>query len=261
MKKYGVLIVSLIALLVFPIGVKADDCEFEKSITLNLDLSSSDTLTVLAKAGKLTITGQANSDEAVIQGKACASSEEWLAESGIETVEGDTSKIEVVLPNTDKGWSFTGNKYAYIDLELQVPDSITLDVVDSSGSMTIEGVGSLSIKDSSGSMTIEDINGSISLKDSSGSITFDGVDGDITILSDSSGSIKGKDITGSVLVKKDSSGSISFKDVGQDFIVEQDSSGSIIADNIGGDFRVLKDGSGGIRSSNVKGEVSIPAVD
>jgi DUF4097 and DUF4098 domain-containing protein YvlB len=239
-------------------GAQADDCKFEKNIAMNLDLSGTETLSVIAGAGMLSITGAPGSDEAVIKGRACASSEKWLEETGLETRSGDLARIEVELPDTDGGWSLLGNRYARLDLELTVPEGLKLDVVDSSGSMTIENVADLHVKDSSGSMKIRDVKGSLSVKDSSGSMTLTGIEGDVTIISDSSGSIKGQDISGSVLVRKDSSGSIRFTDVGRDFVVERDSSGDIVAERIGGDFRVLKDGSGKIRSSDVAGEVSVP---
>jgi hypothetical protein len=225
---------------------------------MNLDVSDSDILLVVAGAGTLSITGDSGSDNVVIEGTACASKQEWLDASSIETQTGDAAKIEVELPNIDSGWSIMGDRYARIDLELSVPNGLNLDVNDSSGSMTIDGVGELAVKDSSGSIKITDVAGSVRLKDTSGSISLVNIQGDVTVVSDSSGSIKGKEVSGTVLVKKDSSGSIHFQDVGQDFIVEKDSSGGIVAERIGGDFRVLKDGSGGIRSSEVAGEVSIP---
>jgi len=257
-KKLSFLLGSLIILLVLPAGAQAEDCRFEKQIDLKLDVSESEVLTVIAGAGKLVIVGATGLDEVVIKGTACASKQEWLDETVIEIRDGDIAKIEVGLPDTDSGWSFLTNRYAYLHLELVVPDKLRLDVVDSSGNMTLENVGELSVKDSSGSIKIKQVNGSVTLKDSSGSISLANIEGDVTVLSDGSGSIFGSDITGSVLVKKDSSGGIRFEDVGGDFIVEKDSSGSIIAERIGGDFRVLQDTSGGIRFTDVAGEVSVP---
>lgn len=259
MKKLSTLLASLLALLVFPSIAQAEDCEFTKTIELTLDLSNTETLAVLAGAGTLKIFGKSGTHEAVITGKACASSEEWLEDSTIEARTGDLAKIEVELPEIGNSWSIFGDRYAYIDLELNVPEEMKLDVMDSSGSIIMENVGELSLTDSSGSIKLDGINGSLRLKDSSGSIHMNDIDGDVTIIADSSGSISGKNIAGSVLVKKDTSGSIKFTDVTGDFMVEQDSSGGITAERIGGDFTVLKDGSGGIRSIDVAGKISIPA--
>lgn len=237
----------------------AEDCKFEKQISKQLDLSTSDSLAVIARAGSLTITGIAGADEAMITGRVCVSEKAWLEEADIETQGGGQARIEVVLPRIDSDWSFFKNHYARLDLELVVPEGTALDVKDSSGSIRIEGVGAIVLKDSSGSIKIENTSGPISVQDSSGSITFNDIRGDVTIVADSSGSINGKNIEGFVLVKQDSSGNIRFTDVTGDFIVEKDSSGSIVAKRIGGDFKVYKDSGGGIDSEDVAGEVSIPA--
>ena len=258
MKKLFVVPVCFITAVLFSGGLQAKDCKFEKKIETKLDLSASDSLAVIARAGRLYIIGDAGTDEVAITGTVCVSKKEWLDESGIETRGGNPARIEVKLPDIDRSWSFTGNRYARLDLELVVPEDLNLDVKDSSGSMEIKGVGAVKVQDSSGSIEIKDANGPVSVEDSSGSISLIDIKGDVTIVSDSSGSIKGQNIEGSVLVKKDSSGSIHFKDVTDDFIVESDSSGGIVAERVGGDFKVLKDGSGGIRFTDVAGEVSIP---
>jgi len=228
-------------------------------LATSLSERSCDSLAVIARARSLVIIWSPNAHEASITGKVCVSKEAWLEEADIETQGGDQARIEVVLPRIDSGWSFTGNRYARLDLELVVPEGTALDVKDSSGSIRIEGVGAIVLKDSSGSIKIENTSGPISVQDSSGSITFNDIRGEVTIVADSSGNIDGKNIEGSVLVKQDSSGSIRFTDVSHDFIVEKDSSGSIVAKRIGGDFKVYKDSGGGIDSEDVVGEVSIPA--
>lgn len=260
MKKQWIL-AALLGGMVIPAQADwGNDCEYSRDFKLELDVSDSELLSVVAGAGTLVINGSDDASTVVIDGKACASEEEWLEDSDIRVREGDTAQIEVELPDIDNGWSFWGGgRYARLDLELVVPKDLALDIQDSSGSMKIRGAGAANIKDSSGSISVRDANGTVQVKDSSGSIGFERINGDVVILSDSSGSISGSDIRGSVLIKRDSSGSISFKNVARDFTVERDSSGSISADGVGGDFTVLKDGSGGIRSSNVEGCVSVPS--
>jgi hypothetical protein len=253
MKKYLILMACFI-----PVGLQAWDCKFEKNIDQTLDLGTSEELSILAAAGDLEVTGVKDSKVATIKGRVCVSKEEWLDESRVETQGGSRAEIIVELPDTDGGWSLTGQRYAYLDLELEVPDDIPLNIKDSSGDIEISGTGELSLQDSSGDIEIEDIQGAVTLSDSSGDIVLRDIEGDVTIESDSSGDIRGKDIEGTVLVKRDSSGNIRFSDVSEDFIVERDSSGDITANTVGGDFKVLKDGSGEIHSSNISGEVMIP---
>jgi len=253
-------IVVLVVLLLMLIAADAlaSDCKFERLLDESLDVSGSQSLAIAAGAGDLEIAGVSGSDEVKIRGKICVSEEQWLDESRLETSSGDRAEINVVLPDVSGGWSLWGSKYAYIDLELEVPDGLALQLRDSSGDIEIEDVYSLSLQDSSGDIEIRNVAGLVEIRDSSGDIEVRGLRGDFTIISDSSGDIRGSGIEGNVLVEADSSGEIWFTEVRKDVIVEQDSSGDIVAEKVGGDFRVLKDSSGKIRYEDIAGEVVIP---
>lgn len=248
----------LLPLALLPFSLQAYDCDYSKNIDQTLDLSNSEVLAVMAAAGDLRVRGVAGSSQAVIKGKVCASKEEWLDESHVNTTGGKRAEIRVELPDYESKWSLMGNSYIYLDLELEVPDNVDLDIRDSSGDIDITGVGVLALRDSSGDIDIEDSIGPLTIEDSSGDIELNDIKRQVTIESDSSGDIRGTDIEGTVLVVRDSSGDITFRDVGENFIVERDSSGDISATRIGGDFRVEQDGSGEISARNVEGTVDIP---
>lgn len=243
------------ALLAAP-AAQAWDCAHEKEIERSLDLSGSEELVVKAAAGDLAIRGGAGS-EAVIRGKLCVSDKDWLEHEVLVTEAGRRAEIAVDLPDAS-GWSLTGNRYAYLDLDIRVPAGIALDVSDSSGDVEIEGVAAVRVKDSSGDLELQDIGGPVVVEDSSGDIELSEIRGDVTVESDSSGDIEGEGITGNVLVERDSSGGIYFEGVSGNVTVERDSSGDIVARDIGGDVTVLRDGSGEIRTANVSGKVSTP---
>ena len=238
-------------------SAQAWDCKYERDLDLTLDVSDAERLTVRAAAGDLDVNGRSGLTEARIRGKVCASEEEWLEEARIDTEGGRSAEIAVTLPDSS-GWSLMGSRYVYVDLEIDVPEDLTLDIRDSSGDIEIAGTGPLEVSDSSGDIDIEKIRGGVTLEDSSGDIELLDIAGDVTVTRDSSGSIYGRGIQGSVLVERDSSGGIEFRDVRGDFVVERDSSGDIVADTMGGDFRVESDGSGDIESRNVTGKVDIP---
>lgn len=254
---WAVLLICLLAIQ-FSTESSADWCKFEKDIDLTLDLSDSELLTISAGAGDLQVTGVPGSDKAVIHGKACASKQKWLEESQLNLTSGSRAVIEVDLPQSNGGWFSFGNNYAWIDLEIEVPENIALEINDSSGDVFLQHIAALALKDSSGDIEIEDAMGPVSIRDSSGDIEIDRASGDITIEADSSGDIFANDIDGTVLVEQDSSGDIRISNVSRNVVVERDSSGDITAIDVGGDFRVLKDGSGSIRSDDVKGEVQLP---
>lgn len=245
-------------LLLLPFSLYASDCEYSKDIGQTLDVSDSEELSVLAVAGDLRVRGIPGSQSAVIKGRVCSSKEAWLSESRVDATGGKAARIVVELPEHESDWSLTGWNYLYLDLELEVPDHLSLEIKDSSGDIEISGVGAVAIRDSSGDIDIEDSIGPVTVQDSSGDIELNDIKRDVIIESDSSGDIRGSDIQGTVLVVSDSSGDISFRDVGENFIVESDSSGDISANRIGGDFRVERDGSGEIDARNVTGKVEIP---
>jgi hypothetical protein len=254
---WAILLICLL-LYQFSSDVSADWCKYEKNIDVTLDLADSELLAITAGAGELEVRGVAGSSDAVIRGKVCVSKEAWLDEAQVHTMAGKQAKISADLPTNGGSWSLFGNSYASMDLVIEVPQDLALEIKDSSGDIEISQVAALRLHDSSGDIEIENSNGPISIKDSSGDIDVDHVTGNFTIESDSSGDIYASNIDGIALVKKDSSGDIRLTQVSSDAIIEVDSSGEIVVKDVGGDFRVLKDGSGGIRSSNVDGEIQLP---
>jgi DUF4097 and DUF4098 domain-containing protein YvlB len=253
-----IVVLVVFLLVVIAADALASDCKFERLLDESLDVSGSQSLAIAAAAGDLEIAGVSGSDEVRIKGKICVSEEHWLDEARLETRSGDRAEINVILPDVSGGWSLWGSKYAYMDLELEVPDDLALELRDSSGDIEIEDISALWLQDSSGDIEIRNVAGLVEIKDSSGDIEVHGLRGDFTIISDSSGDIRGSGIEGNVLVESDSSGEIWFTNVRKDVVIEQDSSGDIIAENVGGDFRVLKDSSGKIRAEDIAGEVVIP---
>ena len=256
--RFWALLLTGLLLYQFSSEAIADQCKFEKNIDLTIDLSTADELQISAAAGDLDIVGVADSTEAAIKGRVCVSKEAWLEESGLSTITGKQAKITVDLPSTDGNWSAFGSNYAWMDLSIEVPQDLALEVEDSSGDMFLRNTADVQIQDSSGDIEVENARATVVIRDSSGDIDIDEAEGNVTIESDSSGDINANDINGTVLVMKDSSGDIDIQRVSDDVVVERDSSGDISANDVGGDFRVLKDGSGRIRSSNVEGEVQIP---
>ncbi len=234
------------------------DCDHSRDVDTTLDLSGSASLSVYTGAGDLEIRGQSGTSQARITGKICVSEKEWLVDTNVLVEDGREASISTQIPDLDDGWSGWGSRYAYIDLLIEVPNNVPLEVRDSSGDIRIESTAAVNVKDSSGEIVIEDIAGDVVLNDSSGDIDLEDIRGNVTVESDSSGDIYGRDIEGNVVVERDSSGDIRFRDVRDDFVVERDSSGDIVADSVGGDFRVVRDGSGDIESRNVSGAVDVP---
>lgn len=235
----------------FPFG---DDCDHRAERAASVPASGADLVRIAARAGALRVEGRPGLSEVRIRGEACASHERYL--EGIELRAervGDEVRVEAVMPEMRGFGSFA----ARLDLVIEVPELLPLDVDDSSGVVEIRGVAALRLRDSSGEIDVSDVRGEVEVDDSSGEIRLAGVRGDVR-LRDSSGGIEVRDVAGSVLVERDGSGEIDVADVERDVRIERDGSGSISVAGVRGDFVVERDGSGGIRHRDVAGAVRVP---
>lgn len=233
-----------------------DDCEYSREIKREVSIDEATLLKVDAGAGKLEVKGDDSLKTVLINAKLCAGSESQLADMDVVSeLKDDAAYFDTVLAK-GKLWN-TGNDGSYIDLTLHVPKGANLDVTDSSGQASVDGVASLEMVDSSGSLVIENIGGNVRVEDSSGSLTIEEVSGSVWV-TDSSGSIEVRDVKGDFTVNVDSSGSIEAERIVGNVLVRTDSSGSINVTEVGGDFTVGQDSSGGIYHKNVNGEVNIP---
>jgi hypothetical protein len=125
-----------------------------------------------------------------------------------------------------------------IELEVRVPQRLSVTVDDGSGSIRIDDVGgSIRVDDGSGSLSIIGAGGAVAIDDGSGSIRVEGAGGDVKII-DGSGSISVRRVAGSVYID-DGSGSIDVDDVLLDLVIEESGSGSVDYSNVQG--RVVLD--------------------
>lgn len=206
-----------------PVAALAQDYDEARNATVNA--AGATAIRIDARAGNLRVTGRSDLTEVRVRGTARASHRDLLADIKVEAVRnGNEVEVRAILPES-RDWRW--NEHAVLDLIVEVPAAVALDVDDTSGDMTIEGVSArVRIDDNSGNIRVRDV-GDIRISDSSGGIEVRGVKGSVDIDDDSSGEIEVYDVTGSVRVGRDSSGSIDVSRVGGDFIVERDGSGSI----------------------------------
>ncbi len=232
----------------------AGDCGYRAERTAVVSASDADLVRIAAGAGSLRIEGRPGLSEVRIRGEACASEARYLEGIRLRAERsGGEVRIETLMPEM----SGFGRKSATLDLVVEVPERLPLDVDDSSGDVEVRRVAALRLSDSSGGIEVSEVAGDVEVDDSSGDIRLRGVRGNVR-LSDSSGGIDVRDVAGSVRVEADGSGDIEISDVGRDVVIDRDSSGGIHVANVEGDFVVERDGSGGIRHQDVGGTVRIP---
>ena len=232
-------------------------CAFEAERRVTLGASASQWLRLRAGSGELSVEGREGLGRVQAVGRACASDEASLAELLLTLEEdGGDLVLSAHYPARSARGGWGGGDYARLDLVVEVPLGMAVDLEDSSGSLQVRRTGELRVADSSGDIEISEISGSVHIDDSSGGIEVRGAGGDVEV-EDGSGEVHISDVTGSVRLR-DGSGSLDVEAVGGSVLVEADGSGSITVRDVGGDFRVRADGSGGIRFSGIGGTVDIP---
>ena len=225
-------LVMLAAAVILPASALAQDYDAPRNATVNP--SGATILRVDARSGSLRVTGRAELTEVRVRGTARASARDILEDIKLEAVRnGNEVTVRALIPEfRNRNWD---NDHAMLDLVIEVPAALPVDIDDTSGDLTVESVaGRIRIDDNSGNIRVRDAGADVLIRDSSGGIDVQGVKGSVDIEEDSSGEIEVYDVTGSVHVGRDSSGSIDVSRVGGDFVVERDGSGSIDYDGVKG---------------------------
>jgi len=238
------------------IGEVQGQCRYEAQRDLKASVGSGELLRLMAGSGSLEVVGVPGLTQVRASARACASHEEFLEDLRLtSSTEGSGLLIETHYPDFSGrgGW---GERYARLDLRVEVPEGMRAEIRDSSGGMVLSGLGDLDLDDSSGEIEAHDMLGNVFVQDNSGEITLRNVTGDVEI-EDGSGEIDLSGIGGAVTLN-DGSGEINARDVQGTVRVVRDGSGSIEVDGVGGDFIVERDGSGSIHFQNVAGRVDVP---
>jgi hypothetical protein len=221
----------------------------------DLDARGARSLRVEAKAGSLRIEGRSGLSEVRVRGTARASRESWLDDIQLRTDRrGDELEVIVDIPS----WSWTGVGRAYkgLDLVIEVPSTLALDVIDGSGAIVIAGTGPLRVRDGSGDIDVRDIEGPVDITDGSGEIVLRMVRGNVRI-DDGSGEVEIEDVRGNVEIVDDGSGSLSIARVTGWVEVHDAGSGTVRVSDVGGDLTVRDTRRSRVRYDNVRGTVRI----
>lgn len=233
-------------------GAAAQDrCDVREEVDGRVDARGLRGVLVHAEAGALTVTG-GDGDAVRVRGVVCASDAALAGAARLAVAERQGAAwVEVVLPETDGR-----REYVRMDLVVEMPRSLPVDIVDGSGATDVRGVAAVHIEDGSGEITVEDVAGAVEIEDNSGEIEVRGA-GSVAI-TDGSGEIVVEGVRGGVHILDDGSGSIEIRGVTGDVRIDEDGSGSIRVEDVGGDFVLERDGSGAVRYRDIRGTVRVP---
>lgn len=264
-----------VALLLAASAAHADRCEFSAIRNLDIDAAGVRNLALEFGSDDLNLKGVPGLARIEVRGRACASSQASLDAMKLsQNRNGDSVSV-----NVDKGemsGSWFGSSYAYIDLEVRVPQTLLVAIKRGSGDVEIENVAGVDSTAGSGDLDARDITGPVFIKVGSGdanlrqtgAITVRGlgsgeveaqqVRGDVVVNSAGSGTLTFNEVSGSVSVDHIGSGDINVRAISGDVRVGSIGSGDVDADDIGGNLIVESKGSGDVSHQGVKGRVDIP---
>ncbi len=252
-KHRSCLLLLALTLATAPAGAWDLGCKFTADRKASADSAGVQRVEVFARDGDLTLRPAAGS-AVVASGKACASNEQYLEQTQVHLRrQGNVLQVVVQVPDEMKG---IGLLYTSLDLTVEVPVSLPVQVTDSSGDVDIDGARVVRVTDSSGDIEARGLPADIEIDDSSGDIRVENSAGRVKVV-DSSGDIV---VQGAreVLVQSDSSGDIVLEKISSSVRIESDSSGDLTIAGVGGSVEVLSDSTGDVKVSAVKGSVKLP---
>lgn len=228
-------------------------CKYSAERRASVDPAGATRAVVISRAGDLEIR-PAEGTLMESRGTACASRDEYLSElQVVARREGAVVYIEAGAPTELRG---IGTMYAYLDMTVNVPAGLPVEIQDSSGDIEVHDVQVVNVRDSSGDIVLRGLVADVSIVDSSGDIRVTQAGGRVQV-EDSSGDIV-IDGAREVVIPSDSSGDITIAHVTGDVRIDRDSSGDIGIADVGRNVRLLSDTSGGVKVDRVQGTVQLP---
>jgi len=254
----------------------ANECRYTADRKLDIDPSGLHALAFELGSSDLRVQGVPGLNKVEVHGRACASDESKLDGLGIDQKR--SGDRVTVTPHQAEHQSFNlfGSNYAYIDLEVRVPQSLAIEVRTHSGDADISDVATLDFSAHSGDLILHHVAGDVAVEVSSGDVTADDI-GSLNVRRAGSGDIRVRGVRGDVQVGHVGSGDLGFSDIGRSVQVDSVGSGDLRVDHaqgnvsvgsigsgdvtvasIGGDFSVHSAGSGDIHHRDVKGRIDVP---
>ena len=253
----------------------AEFCRFSADRSASVDAVGATRLIIDAGAGDLLVRGGNNLRSVEATARVCAFKEAALAQTQIVARrEGTILYVTTVLPEASGivSWLETS-----LDVAVTLPASLSVELKDGSGDLSISRVRSAKIEDGDGNIKVGQIAGDVVVSDGAGDMDIDQIVGkvtierddagdihiedvrrDVNVLLDTSGTLQVERVGGSVHIGQDSSGDIVIREIKGNALVDSDSSGDIRAVLVGGNFVVEADSTGKISHDRVEGSVRMP---
>ncbi|MEO8741654.1 MAG: hypothetical protein ABI365_00515 [Lysobacteraceae bacterium] len=247
-------------LLLAPSLALADQCRFEAPRNAALDMTGIHTVVIDIGHHTLHLNGT-TSGVSKIHGRACASSTDRLAELQI-TQHRDGDRL-IVSPAESHGmnfFSFFGSSYAYLDLQMDIPDTVAVELDVGSGDAFVSNVAQLNAGVGSGDLDVNSVRGRFGAHVGSGDIKAHDV-GETHVTSIGSGDFTANLVRGNLSIGRIGSGDADLRAVGGNVDVQSIGSGDLRVNGVARDLHVAHVGSGEVDHLAVAGKVDVPRND
>ncbi len=239
----------------------ADECKFQAPRNAALDLTSVHTLIIDIGQHNLNLKGAAAST-AQVHGRACASSQDRLATLQV-TQRRDGDRLLLTAVNTSSSWNvslFGVSRYAYLDLQVNVPADLAVELDVGSGDAHVADVAQLAASVGSGDLHVNGVRNRFDAHVGSGDITAENV-GETHVASIGSGDFTVNRVRGDIWIGSIGSGDADLRAIGGTVDVKSIGSGDLRVKSVAHDLHVARLGSGDISHDSVAGRVDIPKDD
>lgn len=269
----------LAALLLTPALAHAEECRYSAPRNASFDLAGVHAIVVELGRHDLHLNGAATA-VAKLGGRACASSPERLA--GLQIKQRREGDRLILSAQSDENGNYFGiffSRYAYLDLQLDVPANLPVEIEVGSGDAWVRNVAQLKLGVGSGDVEIAGVRGRFDARVGSGDVKASDVGethvatigsgdfsvrqarGDVSVGSIGSGDFAAERVQGNLSIGSIGSGEANVRGIAGSVAVDSIGSGDLNADTVGHDLRVASLGSGGIEHKGVSGKVEIPKHD
>jgi hypothetical protein len=257
----------LSSLLLLPVTALAQGgaaCEHSQPRNLQLELRGIETVVFEVGANRLDVRATPNASGKVT-GRACASNAKRLDPMRVTQERSGATLTVRALRNgdSDKGSTMnldlfgkTVNTYAYLVLEANVPDTVTVQLKVGSGDATFTGSPILSADVGSGDVKASRIRGLVTASVGSGDLELEDI-GALEVVSVGSGDLTARRVRGAVKVGSIGSGDFDLDGAEGNVSIESIGSGDADLRNVGGDVTVGWVGSGDIEAREVRGALTV----
>ena len=251
---------ALAALLLVPLTAFAAPCKFEAPRNLQLDLAGVKSVQISVHSQDLHVIGNGSSNGLSLTGRACASDKSVLEQLQVtQQRDGDQLRIDI---GAKQHFSFSlfGSSYANLEVTVNLPASMPLNVSVGSGDADVHGVQELQGIVGSGDLHVRQIVGKFSISVGSGDVDATDV-GSLDAGSVGSGDLKVAVVKGDAKIGSIGSGDVTLRQIGGTVSAGTLGSGDLTVNDVAGDFTLGAKGSGDVNHSGVKGKVSVPHDD